>query len=247
MENNHPPLPNLLESNNPNLKLCSICGLEEKLTFEHIPPKASGNAKPVNIRGLENMTPAGGYLFDKFRKSPKGMGGHKLCRTCNNLTGAWYAESYIDFSTQVLAFMENNIGKDNLEFKCKIKPLNYLKQVLSILLCCDQANGILRKKIIETNFILNKKQKELSKDIYLNELLTLNPNSLMKGFTSNWDSKNGFSSNIEFIYKPLYFRAAFNVIEMIPEAFDLRNYTNYSYDEQADVVYKINLGNFIES
>lgn len=40
-----------------------------------MPPKASGNKNPVNNVGLENMTPLGGYLHGKFKKSHQGMGG----------------------------------------------------------------------------------------------------------------------------------------------------------------------------
>jgi hypothetical protein len=54
--------------NNNKLELCSICGLKKKLSFEHMPPEASGNKSPVNIVGLENMTPLGGYLYQNSKK-----------------------------------------------------------------------------------------------------------------------------------------------------------------------------------
>ena len=186
------PLDFLLENN--YLKLCSICGLEKKLTFEHMPPKSSGNSNPVNIVGLENMTPLGGYLHGKYKKSPKGMGGYKLCESCNNLTGSWYGESYIDFSNQINQIINKNIGKRDVEFICKIKPLNFLKQVVCLLLCSDQATGILRDVVKETNFILEKEEKNLSNEIYIFKKFTLQPTYGFKGFTSNWDSVNGYTS-----------------------------------------------------
>ena len=139
------PLDFLLK--NDNMKLCSICGEEKKLSFEHMPPQGTGNNKPVKIYGLENMTPYGGYLHEKFTKSPRGMGGFKLCEDCNNKAGSWYVNSYIDLNNQIMSAIKENLGKKDIELICKVKPLNFLKQVICLMLCADQANGQLREII----------------------------------------------------------------------------------------------------
>lgn len=191
--------------NNDNLRLCSICGRKTKLTFEHMPPQSTGNNKPANIIGLENMIPLGGYLYGKFKKSPKGMGGYKLCKTCNELTGSWYAESYIDLTNQLNKFISENIGKSEVELKCKIRPLNFLKQVVCLLLSADQANGILRRIVNQTNFILNKNENNLSNEIFISKLITLQPTYGFKGFTPTWSNTEGFTNSAEFVYRPFYF------------------------------------------
>jgi len=230
--------------NNPYLDLCSICGLKKKLTFEHMPPKASGNTNPVNIIGLENMTPLGGYLQGKFKKSPKGMGGYKLCEECNNLTGSWYGESYIELSNQINRSITENLGKSNVEFLCKIKPLNFLKQVISLLLCSDQATGMLRNEVQKTNFILNKEEQEISNKIFISKNITLQSTYGFKGFTSGWDSKNGFASNIEFIYRPFYLRAAFDQNEITEWSMDLVKFKEYKYNEEIEIGYNLDLSQF---
>jgi hypothetical protein len=230
--------------NNPNLELCSICGLKKKLTFEHMPPRASGNTNPVNILGLENMTPLGGYLQGKFKKSPKGMGGYKLCEECNNLTGSWYGESYIELSNQINGLIVANLGASKVEFFCKIKPLNFLKQVVSLLLCSDQATGLLRSEIQKTNFILDKEKQEISDKIFISKNITLQSTFGFKGFTMGWDSKNGFSSNIEFIYRPFYFRGAFKGNEISEGSIDLIKFKEYRYNEEIEIGYKLDLSNF---
>lgn len=239
----HKPFDFLLK--NDNLKLCSICGLEKKLTFEHMPPKSSGNIKPINITGLENMTHLGGYLYGKFKKSPKGMGGFKLCETCNNLTGSWYGESYIDLSNQFNKVINENIGNKNVEFVCKIKPLNFLKQAVCLLLCADQATGILREKIKETNFILEKEEKKLSEDICITKNITLETTSLAQGFTSSWDSNNGFTCNIKFIHRPFNFKATFDSNEVYGNSVNLIPFSRYNYNEEIELKYKINLDKLI--
>jgi len=236
------PLDFLLK--NDNMELCSICGLKKKLTFEHMPPKASGNKTPVNIVGLENMTPLGGYLHGKFKKSPKGMGRDTLCESCNNLTGSWYGESYVELANQMNQAINDNIGKSNIEFSCKIKPLNFLKQVVSLLLSSDQATGVLRKEVLKTNFVLDKKSQELSDKIFLSKNIILQPNYGFKGFTSGWDSESGFVSNIEFIYRPFYFRGAFDEKQISENSIDLIKFKNYKYNEEIEIKYRLDLGNF---
>jgi len=236
------PLEFLLK--NDNLQLCSICGLKRKLTFEHMPPKASGNKTPVNIVGLENMTPLGGYLHGKFKKSPQGMGGYKLCESCNNLTGSWYGESYIELANQMNHGIKENIGNSNAEFTCNVKPLNFLKQVVSLLLCSDQANGILREEVKKTNFVLDKKSQELSDKIFISKNITLQLTYGFKGFTSSWDSENGFTCNIEFLYRPFYFRGAFDEKEISGNSMDLIEFKNYKYDEEIEITYKLDLSEF---
>lgn len=233
------PLDFLLE--NYNLELCSICGLKKKLTFEHMPPKASGNDMPVNIVGLENMVPIGGYLYGKFKSSPKGMGGYKLCESCNNLTGSWYAESYIDLSHQLNEFIYQNIGKKNVEINCKIKPLNFLKQAICLLLCADQATGTLREIINTTNFILDKEQKKLSNNIFISKLISLQPTYGFKGFSPMWNNVNGYTNNAEFVYPPFYFKAYLNYREMDQNSMDLINFKQYNYDETVNVCYVLDL------
>lgn len=230
--------------NNSNMELCSICGQKKKLTFEHMPPRSSGNKNPVNIVGLENLTPLGGYLHGKFKKSPQGMGGYKLCQICNNLTGSWYAESYIELSNQTNKAINENLGRKDVEFSCKFKPLNFLKQVISLLLCSDQATGLLREEVQQTNFILDKEEQEISDKIFVSKNITLQPTFGFKGFTSGWDSKNGFACNIEFIYRPFYFRAAFDKKEISENSIDLMKFKDYKYDEEIEIIHKLDLSKF---
>lgn len=83
--------------------VCSICGREGPLTFEHVPPQAAFNKSKV-------LTCSG---FDYLKRDPEnlpwemkgvretveqgGAGGYTLCERCNNTTGAWYARDYVHF------------------------------------------------------------------------------------------------------------------------------------------------------
>ncbi len=228
------PLPFLLE--NPNLELCSICGLKKPLTFEHMPPQASGNTHPVNLVGLENITSAGGYLYGKYKKSPRGMGRYSLCKNCNSLTGSWYGESYIEFSEHVKKVISENADKDNVEFEFNLKPLNFLKQVICLLLSADQATGTLRGIINETNFILDKEEKQLSpklRNIY--QYYTLSSIHRFQGYIPMWDDKKGISAEMHFLYRPFLFKSIFIPEIITPAPFNLIQYAKYDYNQEVKI------------
>ena len=226
---------------NPLLQLCSVCGEKKKLTFEHMPPRKSGNDKPVNIVGIENMTELGGYKYQGFKKSPRGMGGFKLCEECNNLTGAWYGKAYIDHSTQVVNAINENLNEKVFEVTCKIKPLNFLKQVVCILLCADQATGHLRTHLSSPKFILEKSNKLFPENIYLSKRITIQPTFGFKGYTTSWDNKKGFKEDIEFLFKPFYFQATFDKNQILNGSMNLIENLRYDYDEEIDIRYRIQL------
>ena len=60
---------------------------------------------------------------------------------------------------------------------------------------------------------------------------TLQPTFGFEGFTSAWDSINGFSNNAEFVYRPFSFKVTFNSDEIDKNSFDLMEFTKYQYDE----------------
>ena len=158
---------------NLNIKLCSICGQEKELTFEHIPPKAAFNSHPVFMKDLRHITKLGGHLYGKSKRRQKGLGDHKLCEECNNNTGAWYASEYVNYVHQLVEQMKANAGDSEAILKLNIRPLNFLKHVIVMMLCADQALGQLREDVNETNFILDKKSNTLSNKIKVYNLLTM--------------------------------------------------------------------------
>src|SRR4051794_12882008 len=73
---------------------CHLCGTIDRLSFEHVPPRAAFNNRPV-IEGttLESINrdldarPRG-------RINQRGAGAYTLCEPCNNNTGDWYADDF---------------------------------------------------------------------------------------------------------------------------------------------------------
>lgn len=124
-----------------NEGFCHICGNYTELTFEHIPPKKTGNQMKVNeISGnvlIEAMADNKRLPWDlkglKYKQKQKGMGKHTLCKSCNNNTGSWYGEDYVVFSNTMATLLAKEKPQPNLgvAFTVQMKPLNVMKQILS--------------------------------------------------------------------------------------------------------------------
>lgn len=83
---------------------CALCGRDCELTFEHIPPRKAFNWIPEKtISGEQlicSLTDSNRMPWDfsglKYQNDQKGMGAYTLCQTCNNNTGTWYGDEYVD-------------------------------------------------------------------------------------------------------------------------------------------------------
>ena len=114
-----------------NLGQCHICGEMGKLTFEHIPPRKAMNNKPICIYD-------GNALLSKnitYLNSQRGNGKFSLCEKCNNITGSWYAESYIEAANNITSWLESNTLPNDQEVYLEFSDFNALaftKQVIAM-------------------------------------------------------------------------------------------------------------------
>ncbi|MBV7509708.1 hypothetical protein KW850_31885 [Bacillus sp. sid0103] len=123
--------------------ICALCGKETELTFEHIPPKCSGNKNRVKGINLDSYV-EGNLRKDnkspddlkglRYKSMQKGMGRYSLCAICNNNTGTWYGEAYCNFSNTVAYLLEKEGYQINstISFTLIMKPLNVMKQIISM-------------------------------------------------------------------------------------------------------------------
>lgn len=60
---------------------CNICGEEKQLTWNHVPPKSTGNSKEI----LANLLIQGFPESDKYQKKyQNGIRFRTICQECNN-------------------------------------------------------------------------------------------------------------------------------------------------------------------
>jgi hypothetical protein len=118
----------------PTIGHCRICGAFGPLSFEHVPPKAAFNNRGVLLSTLddyfENGTDRDPAKVRK-RKSPKGMGHETLCAKCNNDTGAWYGNAYVDWAYQGMHIRHAApVAGSSLALPFHVFPGRVAKQIL---------------------------------------------------------------------------------------------------------------------
>ena len=232
---------------------CHLCGKQEKLTFEHIPPQKANNNKRVHaIIGDTLMQHIGGVKKPwelsglRYKNMQRGMGGYTLCESCNNLTGEWYARDYTNFANIVGYLLNNKINVDEIQsFGVQIEnmyPLRIIKQILCMFVSTMHpefldANEELRK------FILDKNSTNLDKTKYRISMYTLKEQKIQwSGLNAMITGKNVRTVAFMDLY-PLGF-----VLELEPkeENFkyvqDITNLaTDYDYNFRGTVYMQLNI------
>lgn len=126
-----------------NFGKCALCGKECELTFEHIPPRAAFNserARPVAGKVLmskEVIEDPNRMPWDtsglQYQNMQKGMGAFSLCPECNNNTGSWYGDAYVEFAKIAHIALHNLSVEENKHIVFKqLYPARIFKQVLSM-------------------------------------------------------------------------------------------------------------------
>lgn len=139
---------------------CHICGEYKKLSFEHIPPKKAFNNRRVVRVKSDDLLELGPDQLPKGRVEQRGSGDYTLCERCNNLTGHWYGEKFVDWCYQAMEILARSRGKPTLYYPYKLYPLRVIKQITTMFL---STNGIdFRDKCPElVEFVLNRNRKYL--------------------------------------------------------------------------------------
>lgn len=118
--------------------ICHICGKEDELTFEHIPPRKAFNWYRAKIyNGYEALSKSQGEPA-RYDNSQQGMGKYSLCKSCNNNTGTWYAQAYCDFAMDVIHSLHNNEPLEHgdiVTYRFKDCPLLQIAKQIVAMFC----------------------------------------------------------------------------------------------------------------
>ena len=157
---------------------CAICKKFAELSREHIPPRCAFNKGRYKVLDGMEVIKKGGlpWVDNKETNSVIRQGGYykySLCQLCNRKTGQFYANAYKDF-VYILhnAFVSYNFKTNDLiSIKLKIKPLNIIKQIISIFNTINP--GVFEKHGLDIEkFLLNKENKDFCNDINFYIFLT---------------------------------------------------------------------------
>lgn len=236
---------------------CHICGKYEYLTYEHIPPeKAFNNRKVFIISGTELKKMIGleqlpwdavrDKTVDKIQKQ-RGIGWYTLCGKCNNITGKWYGDGFIDFVEQGYQYIEDIGGYSKLVSNSTVKlqfnsvfPLRFIKQIITMFFSINghsfaQTHPELREFVLSRDSKLNTEMFALymylmngsiARYVGMAGIMKMNTFSspTTRFVTELSASPFGFALEIDPKYDPIL--QASNIISLA---------NNYSYDDRVDI------------
>jgi len=223
--------------------ICRLCGLETKLTFEHVPPRSSYN-KTTRYKSISmeyyfrNPDPLN--MKVKNKELQGGTGFHSLCSTCNNFLGRTYVDYYknwVDVGIQVLEQEGNH--PIYVYDVINIKPLNIIKQIISMFISLNDV-WFLESYPELSEFVRNPESEELP-DKY--QVYTyLNNEGQIRNLPFQVKGNLKTSQIIkcsELSFPPYGYVLTFDKDVKINHLCDITYFKNYSLDDITDIELKM--------
>ena len=140
---------------------CRICGNEGPLSFEHVPPRAAFNDRPVVLHRFEEIQDLGPDEYAPGgRIQQKGAGDYTLCPRCNNNTGSWYGHHFVEWCHQGMEILVRAGGRPSLFYLNYVFPLSIVKQVATMFFTVN-GPGFRNANPDLVQFILDRDRKYL--------------------------------------------------------------------------------------
>ena len=212
--------------------ICHLCGDYTKLSFEHVPPQAAFNDRPIVQASIEKLLKKEADLDNISGKTfQRGAGGYTLCEQCNSLTGRWYGSAYVDWIYQAAKVLLQSRGGPSLYYPYRLFPLRVIKQIVCMFF---SANGAKFREAQEdlVRFVLNKENRFLEPHIRIYCFYSPSARSRQSGVSGilNFDTHSQ-SIISEIVFPPMGYVMSLNQISPDERLFDITFFSKYRYND----------------
>lgn len=153
-------------------RICHICGRWTRLTYEHVPPRAAFNSNKAFVYFGKNVIGSDNFPWDLTGKRGKqlqrGIGGYTLCGQCNNDTGRWYANAFVDFTHKgyIATFYQKSNTTDWIKITLpSIYPLRIIKEIVAMFFSINSPDLSTIHRDLRA-FVLSKEKRGLPSQQY---------------------------------------------------------------------------------
>lgn len=210
--------------------ICHLCGDYAKLSFEHVPPKAAFNDRPVVNANIEKLIRKEADLDNISGKTiQRGAGGYTLCEKCNSSTGTWYGPAYVDWIYQVSRVLLLSKGGPSLYYLYRIFPLRVIKQIICMFF---SANGEKFREAQQelVRFVLNKESRFLEPHIHIYCFYSPSARSRQSGVSGVLNIETHTHKIIsEIVFPPMGYVMSLNQVSPDERLFDITFFSRYQY------------------
>lgn len=212
-----------------NEGVCHICGTFGPLTFEHVPPEAAFNDRPVVRPKFMDIVGKGPDEEAKGKIQQRGAGGYTLCARCNNNTGQWYAKDFVDWCYQSALFLAKAPPSGlSLMYPYHIFPLRVIKQVVCMFFSVNNP-GLASKNPQLVKFVLNRDEKYIDPRLRIYCFLTKTPIGRSSGISAVGGARS-MSIFSELSFPPLGFVMTFNSPPPDERLLEITSFSRYDYN-----------------
>lgn len=221
---------------------CHICGAHTALTFEHVPPRAAFNDRPVVNVPFEKILSADDLdNLSELRgpQSQRGAGAYTLCSTCNNDTGAWYGNAFVDWTYQGLYLSDHAKVAPSLHHIFRIFPLRVIKQIACMFFSANHP-GFNRAQEELVRFVLNREHKYISPKVKFYTHFNLSDRSRQSGISSLLSRENSEHKMFsEISFPPFGYVMSLDSAPPDDRLIDISAFANYGYNQWTDIALNI--------
>jgi hypothetical protein len=225
--------------------LCHICGEVTQLSFEHVPPHAAFNDRPLLhahikklFRGITDLDSLSGKVHQK------GAGGYTLCERCNNQTGHWYGSAFVEWAYQGMQIVQGTKCAPSLIYNFHIFPLRIIKQVVCMFFSANSPH--FRDSHLElVKFVLDRDARYLPSYARVYAFYTLGDRSRSAGVTGLLKGVNEFGGSIksftfsEVTFPPFGFLMTLESPTPDDRLLDISEFSHFAYSDWRTVSMKL--------
>jgi hypothetical protein len=229
---------------------CRVCGDVTDLTFEHFPPKSTGNRRKIEmldvlswLRREDEGVEAKGKIIQQ------GSGAYSLCEACNNQSGRLYVpelRNWVRIGNAALADldaasldMEVDPSYAHLTIE-DVRPARFMKQMATMILALAPG-GVARKNSELQNYAKDPAAVGLPSKYQFYLALNAGPNARYNGGSVAM-TEAGLVFALELSFPP--FTYILSIDEQTPpiETGNITSFTEIRFDQTARVEMQLRVG-----
>ena len=214
---------------------CRICGTYGRLSFEHVPPRAAFNDRPMLIFSAEVLLEHGLDAGPEHGTvSQRGSGAYTLCERCNNNTGSWYGRHFVEWSYHGMEILRRSKGRPTLFYLNYLFPLPILKQVVSMFFSVNTERFRLAQPYL-VGFVLDRERKYLPPGIRIYAYYTTSVSTRALGVSGMLNLESGrVAVTSEISFPPFGYVMTFDDNTPVDRRLvEITQFARYNYSEFA--------------
>ena len=210
---------------------CHLCGCQDKLSYEHVPPRAAFNSRPLVATALDRLLANDGTTPTKGRIFQRGAGAYTLCIRCNSKIGRWYGREYVDWVYQGMSILTAASQAPSLYYTFHILPLRVLKQIAAMFFSVNSDTFHKAQPELQS-FVLNRRRCHFPEHLRIFTFYAVGDRARQSGVMAQIDTlgRGNSSTFTEICFPPFGYVLTFDR-PPDPRMLDISYFGRFGIDE----------------